>query len=332
MKKIDRTAMIQEPNIECKSITSIIGASNLLKIVFQSDDFVDWLSKYHPDAKKEEIFLGYKFFLESAIGAFALTITFDKLLGITEDYVYYRADFYGADLNKYPVTCEKTAVLKHILKQLKSIKQARTFDQIKTKTENFSNEILAPFFSITNNNCRLNSELSFEVSLKYCTMEFAHNELTNFSKWVPQGYLLSPIRQRGEPPIFESHKDKFKDEFLGYKLTLQYVWYRILGDRFEGSKLVDLHKATDWTRYISPEEMFGHKLIDEQQRTDLDRFYRITNDEIMRPIEQKWDVVRSNHLFCLDDSYSKKILEPLLSYEEKLSLTTDEKLKYTFLW
>jgi hypothetical protein len=163
-------------------------------------------------------------------------------------------------------------------------------------------------------------------------MEITHIRLMDCSHWVPDGYLLSPLRQRGFPPISGSQKDKFKDEFLGYKLTLQYLWSRLLGDKYEESKLVDLHKATDWTRYTSPDEMFGRKLIDEQKRTDLDRFYRIINTEIMSPIEKKWDKVRLNHLFCLDDSYSKKILEPLLSYQEKLSLTIDEKLKCTLLW
>lgn len=319
-------------NPGCESISSILGTSNLLKIVFNSEKFLEWLNENHPNLDKKEIFPGYRFFLESAIGSFALSITFDKALEINEDYVYFRADFYGADLNKFPVTCEKTAILKNIQKRQKLIKQANNFDQLKIKTEIFSNEILSPFFLILHEHCSVNSNLAFEDSLKYSTMRVTLIELTDFSKWIPQGYLLSPLRIRGDPQRFESHKDKFKDEFLGYKLTLQYLWSCLLGETFGESGLVDLHQATDWTRNFSPEEVFGHRSTEGIDRTDLDRYFSIINNEILGPLEEKWECVRQNKIFCLKESYSKKILGPLLSYNENLSLTPEEKLRYTLLW
>ena len=316
---------------KCESITRIIASANILKTVFDSDNFLKWLNKNHPQVNDNEIFLGYKFFLESAIGTLALSITLDRSLEIKQDYVYDRADFCGIDLNKLPVTCEKTAILKNILERQKKIKQATGFYQIKSKTEIFSTDILSPLFSIMNNHCSLNSEFTVEESLRFSTMEVAHNELTNFSKWVPQGYLLSPIRLRGYPYVSGSHKDEFKIEFTGYKYTLQYLWYCLLGENFEKTSAVDFHKATDWTRDRKWPD-FDNASEETINRTDLDRFFPIIQKEIPEILDKKWDFLRPNSLFCLNESYSKKILEPLLSFPENLSLTIEEKLRYTLLW
>src|SRR5208337_2129764 len=106
--------MDQKSESKYDSINGIIGSSNILKIAFDSENFVEWLNKNHPHENKSDIFPGYKFFLESAIGTLASSISSDSSLGITEDYVYFRATFYGSDLNKFPVTCEKIAILKNI--------------------------------------------------------------------------------------------------------------------------------------------------------------------------------------------------------------------------
>jgi len=310
-----------------------MGAINLLRIAFHSENFFEWLKKYHPDENLKDIFSGYKFFLESAIGMLALYVVYNKSLEISEDYVFHRADFFGVDLNKFPVTCEKTAILKNIQKRLKLIKKTKNFDQLKVSTDVFSDDILSPFILILNNHCAIHSNLTVEDSLKYSTMWVTHIEMTDFSKWVPQGYLLSPLRIRGDPRQFESHKDKFKEEFLGYKLALQYIWSCLLGEMFKESPLVNLHLATDWTCDIDLLEIFGrNKTAEEVQRSDLDGYFSVINQEIMRPIEEKWEYVRQNKLFYLKESYSKEILKSLFLYEEKLNLTIEEKLRYTLLW
>lgn len=314
------------------SISNLIGASNLLKIVLNSDDFVKWLSKQYPHENKVKIFKGYKFFLESAVGSLAATLEYDTSLEISEDYVYSRARFRGVDLNKLPVTCEKTAIMKHIQKRLKVIKSSKDYDQIKEKSEPFSKDILSPIFLIMNNYCTPCTELSYDESLKYSTMWVAQLELTNCDKWIPQGYLLSPLRLRGDPPISESHKDQFKEEFLGYKFTLEYLWHILLEESFEKSSLINLHNATDWMYDRYSRDFFEEKADEQIIRTDLDAFFPIIEKEIIQPLETKNKSLRWNNTFCLNDSYDKTTWASILHYDEKLSLTRDEKINYHLLW
>jgi hypothetical protein len=317
--------------IKNESINSIIGASSILKIVLDSEKFIQWALINYPKENINTIFFGYKFFLESAIGAFAASIEYDRSLEISEDYVYSRARFRGVDLNKLPITCEKTAMLKYIQKKLRLIKQTSNFDQIKKNNLIFSNDVLTPFTLIINNHCKPISSLSFEDSVRFSMIYSAQIDLSNFEHWIPQGFLLSPFRIRGNPPLAESHKDKFKKEFLGYKLTLQYLWNSLLGEKYNETSLVNLNKATDWTQ-DTPLEPFSNKEYDKEPRTDLDTIFSIIETEIMKPLEKECVNLRQNNLFRLDDSFQKTILGQLLSYQENLSLTLEEQLDYTFLW
>ena len=316
------------------SISNIIGSLNVLNIVFNSKKFIEWVNKNHPLISIDEIYPGYRFFLESAIGMFTVAIEMASVLKIAEDYVYFRAHFVGVPLNKFPVTCEKTAILKNINENLKLIRGSKNFENLDRNIVKFSDKILSPFLLIMNDHCVHRPELSFDEGLKFSTMWITHIYLSDFSKWVPMGYLLSPFSlpktwKKKKPYFF---KNELQKEFTGYKITLQYLWYCLLGEGFEKTSLININKATDWTITPKYHRLFGNKPSDDKNRTDLDRFFPLIQDEIITPIEQKYDFIYLNNIFSLNETYSKNILKPLLLFEENLSLNIKERLDFIFLW
>ncbi len=149
-----------------RSIDNVIGSANILKSIFNIDDFLIWLKEHHPELNSNDILPGYKFFIESAIGTFADSIHLDNSLNITEDVMYFRAThFADVDLNKIPVQCQKTALMKNIQKRLRLIKKANSFQALKKATDTFSNEILSHFELVFKDHCESKPELTHPVLL-----------------------------------------------------------------------------------------------------------------------------------------------------------------------
>lgn len=306
------------------SISNLIGAANILKIVFNIDDFLNWLDNHHADVKPIDILPGYKFFIESGIGTFADRIHLDNSLNITEDFVYHRAThFADINLNKIPVTCQKTALMKNIQKMLRLIKKANSFQILKKETISFSKEILSHFDSVFEEHCEPKTELNYHKSINYSSRYVSHIFLSDLSKGVPLGYLLNPLAKKMSGPEFEK-------SFLGYKIGLQYLWFTLLEGQFGSSGLEKLHEATDWTHEYdwSP---INHQ-NEKGERTDLDTYFSIIQDNIMEPLENQWPSIRNNQLFRIKGRNPKKHLNPLFSFKQDLNLSKSEQLKNELLW
>jgi len=316
----------QKTDLKSMSFSEIVGAINILNIVFDTDAFIKWLNEYHPEFNITEIFQGYSFFLESAIATFSDTLHSDISLNINEDIVYHRAThFADREVAKLPCTCEKTALIKNIQKRLRGFRKAKTFKDLKKECEKFSNEILVYFFKIFEDFLIVISPLNYDAALRYSTMSVAQVHLSDLSKGVPLGYLLSPLKSQMTPK-------RLDDCFLGYKLGLEYLWFKLLGDQFEKSGLDKIHEATDWTyeNDIPPWAIQDeHK---DQKRTDLDSYFSIIQDNVMDSIEREWPSVKLNTVFSLKGKNAKKYLKPLFVCKETLNLTKPEQLKALLLW
>ena len=306
------------------SINKLIGAENIMRIVFEIDDYLSWVKKNHPNVKPTDILPGYKFFIESCIATFADSIHLDDSLKITEDYVYHRAThFADIPLNKIPTTCEKTAIIKNIQKGLRPIKRANSFDVLKEETTHFSDEILSLFHPIITEYVDLTTKLNLEQSKNFTSIFVAFTWLSDLSKGVPLGYLLSPLMKK-------TSETEFKNSFLGYKIGLQFLWSRLLSDKFGSSGIQKMHEAKDWQG--RDDWLITDSSKEEALGTYLDDYFSIINNEVFDPIKNQWPNARNNYWFKIKGRSVKKVLKPLTVFEEKNHLTLEEKLKAELLW
>ena len=118
-------------------VDDTFGILNCIKIACNINNFKNWLKEEHDVENFQDIFNGYKFFLESAIRTFLHIIIYDSSLGIKEDFVFYRARFVGVELSKIPNTCEKTVLIKNVAEQLKLIKKSKNDKELKSALLHF---------------------------------------------------------------------------------------------------------------------------------------------------------------------------------------------------
>lgn len=96
------------------SIDGTFINSNILKIITNVSKFRDWLKSYHQVENDDDFFQGYKFFISTIFKCLLGSIDLDSGIKINEDYVYYRANFYGVPIDVLPNTCDKTILVKNI--------------------------------------------------------------------------------------------------------------------------------------------------------------------------------------------------------------------------
>lgn len=331
-------------NLKLKT-DNIFGTLNCIEIISNIDNFKKWLKKEHKIDNFDNIFEGYKFFLESAIRTFLDTIIYDSSLDIKEDFVFYRARFDGVELSKIPNTCEKTIFIKNINDKLKLIKKAKSYDELKSAISDFKNNVSQIFTRIFDENVTFNSALkcSKEDALRYITMFYTHIFLNDTAPrlgevlmqevnnrlpeghnriktagspvedhypniippgyWKPLGYWVSVLNNRIRP-------EQQKMCFDGYKYSLQYVWYSLIGEKDNSSSIKNLHKAKD-----------------------LDSYFEMTRREIIEPIGRKLKVdFGFSKIFFLKRKVSKNKFGNLLSKPKEPQLNEKEKLDYCLLW
>jgi len=310
-----------------ESINRIVGSLNILKIVLDIDTFLEWVDKNHPEVKKTEIFLGYRFLIESAICTFANTLHLDSSLIIEEDYVYFRAThFTDINFKKFPVTCEKTALMKNIQNNLLFVLHAGTFNKLRKEAKIFSTCILIPFSHMQNKHCGSISGFSYDEAIKFSAMRTSQIFLSDTSKGIPLGFIVSPLKR----PI---KKAEFSKIFLGYKIGLQYLWFVLVGkDQFETSGLNRLNEASDWVYEEPWPPSIQSNHDSSMKRTDLDTYFSVIQDKIIEPLEERRPLIKSFNFFHLKGRTPKRLLKPLLSYHEELKLSVCEKIRFNLLW
>lgn len=310
-------------------VDDVFGTLNSIKIISDVDKFKGWLKKEHRVNKFDDIFDGYKFFIESAIRTFLYTMTDDLSFKIKEDYTFFRSRHVGIYLNKIPNTCEKTVLIKNINKRLRLLKKAKNFEEIKHALGEFRKDILKPFNKIFEDNVAVSPDLNIskEKSLKYVTMFYTYIFLNDTSRYLPKGYWL--------PTLLDSRVDqeKHKKSFKGYKYSLQFVWFSLLGKRYHSSIVKNLHKAKKWTM----EEDFIIDLDTEpkvpKRRDDLHHYFLKIGDKIIRPIERKHKInFGFKKILYIKKKVTKDTFKNLLQPVKDPQLSEKERLDHLLFW
>lgn len=220
------------------NLAKVISKCFIIGIATDLDEFKEWLKEYHK-REFDEIFLGYKFFIETAIRTLLLSVEQGNI-GIQQDFEFYRASFRGVPIEDIPNTCEKVIMLKRIWNICKKLRRSR-ISTITPLLDQIKREIVKPFMTVFEEYASSAvKEMDKFQALRYSAMFFLNTYLNDSHEGLPYGYFLSA-------PMFEGSltKEYLKKVYIGYVYTLQFVWFKLLGSKFTKTKLVDLHRACE---------------------------------------------------------------------------------------
>jgi len=253
------------------AIGNILAIVNCIGLLGQVNDFSDWVSKVHHLELNKELFEGYKFTFDVLFGRLFDEIGRNSSLDLKEDMWLSRALFAGIPISKVPNTSEKTVLLRNIHYLANNVLLARDWEDLIRCVSVFREKVLSHFGGLSEIAVASSTYLvkNVEEALKCAAIFETYIFLNDTRRGRPHGLPLSWYDK--ETPLFwESRREGqvyFKRMFKGYKYALQFIWYRLLEDDYNGSVLVSLSEAQNWT--------------------ELDQFFDKIRESVITPLETK---------------------------------------------
>jgi hypothetical protein len=283
-------------------ISQIIPSLQVIKILSKTNDFLEWIKKKYPDVEYVELFEGYKFFLNCCLNTFIDGIANDCELKIDNDFLLNSAISQWKKIHLLEPTCDKTVFLKNIKPTIKSIPQAKNFDEISEVLIEFNCIITSKFDLIFDEFISLSPEINIsrEKALSLLLIDFTNTYLVQINNNGPTANIHNPLSTEWINP------ELTKNAFKGYKFSIQFLWNQLVGDKkFNSTHLSKIHLADSWNTYkysdpISKSNSFN--LLDNafnlDEQTNFDCHYYWIEKEIIKPLSNK------NKIFVTEiDSY-----------------------------
>jgi hypothetical protein len=334
---------------DCNAIFGIIYE---LKLILDVNTFRKWLRENHGMKDDSEILLGYQFMTKTLIGSLINAIDSNSSFELEEDFAFHRAMHYvGLELNKMLNTCEKAIFVKNIFELAKPIWRTKSWNELKKKTKDFSQNCISIFDRINQNHVSVSKQLKIgkDDAVKNIAIFYALVQLTDTHRGIPKGYISSIFMSDTfrkidfdnlpeEKYTKEIPKEKLEYSrriFHGYKYALQFLWFSLLKKDIFNKYLSEMHLAEDWD---SPHDIvFSNDGLPMETTVEghyLDNYFGIVNEKIVRPIEKKTGLLSVFSDICIiEKSIPKKDFGILLTGTPKdPKYTEEEYLNYRLYW
>jgi hypothetical protein len=249
----------------------ILGIVHLLSLATDVAGFRNWLVTQRNVEATAQVFKGYMFGIRTLVRLLHGAIDLDFSLDLTEDFTFTRAGFYGVPIAEVPNSCEKAILLRNINHASRQLLGAKSWVQVEHRARDFSEAILTPLqrLSSVSKLTLPKATPDYETAVNFASQWHMHLFLHDTRRGYPHGYQQPMLHDRR---VDEMGGRAFEKEFEGYKLTVQYLWFRLLGVEFVHSVAADIHRATNWQEF---DEYYGpiqHELIDPKEK--LTKLYR----------------------------------------------------------
>lgn len=290
-----------------RRIDDVIAITNALQLLTRPGIFRDWLATNTRIRNDQQCFDGLKFVFNTLIKRLQHELTMNASLGLTDDFIFNRANFTGVAISKLPNSCEKTIVLKNIDKSAQRVLDSRDWPQLESSMHQFENEILTPFIqlkSLALTNKRFTLTDMYQA-ITYATMFEIYIFLNDTRRGAPHGYL----RMKYDDGTTRYLRKVFK----GYKYVVQFLWFNLLGSDFKNSALAQIHRALDWNSF--------------------DMYFDVIRAEVIEPLEHRIGTLLGLVPLITIQQAAKSVLAPLILHIPSApTLSPQEKLEQFFLW
>jgi Holliday junction resolvase-like predicted endonuclease len=302
-----------QPNRDGKAVIlsgtgDILGAIHLLSILLDVEGFKRWLASYRGLDTTAHVFNGYMFGLRTLVRLLHQAIDFDFSLDLSEDFILSRARFYGVPIAEVPNSCEKAILLRNIHRASRPLLGAKSWVLLESHAKAFSDTILAPLRRLSSSSKLTLPEATpdCETAANFVGQWQVHQFLNDTRRGYPHGY--------DQPMLHDKlTKERLAKVFEGYKLAIQYLWFRLLGDEFARSVAADIHKATNWREF--------------------DEYYRPIQYELVDPKENLTGLRGGFNTLLVAEARAKGVISEILEPKAKEQpLSPQKELHRKFLW
>lgn len=286
----------------------ILGIAHLLSLAIDVSSFKNWVVTHIGMEATAQVFNGYMFGLRTLIRLLHMAIDFDFSLKLTEDFTFSRARFYGAPIAEVPNSCEKAILLRNINKASRQLLRTKSWVKMEQNAKEFSEAILAPLQRLSSvSKLRLPKITSdYETTVNFIGQWHMHLFLHDTRRGYPHGYRQPMLDDR-------LTIERLTEAFEGYRLTVQYLWFKLLGDEFINSVAADIHKATNWRGF--------------------DEYYRPIQHEQIDPKEKLTGLYGGFNTLLVVKAGAKRTISELLEPKAKEQpLSLEKELQRRFLW
>lgn len=299
-----------------RAVGDLLGIVNCLLIVSDVKEFRTWIRQYHSSNFQDSHLSGYVLVFDTLLRLLISRLERDVSLGLTSDDVFNRATFKGIAISKLPNTCEKTVLIKNLQHYIRAVVHSDSWDSLDTAMHRVSSEVLAPFNDIKQA-CSLNRDYplrEMEYAIRCSSMFQTYIFLNDTSRGIPHGYVRKMLDIQESCARFRHSAPRtLHKAFLGYKYTVQFLWYQLLGSDFGNSVVSDIHTSTDWRSF--------------------DNYFDRIKSEVIEPLDKSTRGVMGYDSFILVDRSPKSYLAGLLEEKGPESpLSVGEDLARAFLW
>ncbi len=285
-----------------------MGIVHLLNLATDVAGFKGWLVTQRGREATAQVFKGYVFGLGTLVRLLHMAIDFDFSLKLTEDFTFSRARFYGAPIAEVPNSCQKAILLRNTNKASRQLLGTKSWAQMEQNAKEFSEVVLAPLQRLS-----LVSKLrlpkitpDYETAVNFIAQWHMHLFLHDTRRGYPHGYRQPMLNDR-------LTSERLAEVFEGYKLTIQYLWFKLLGDVFIHSVVADIHNAADWKRF--------------------DEYYRPVQHELIDPKEKLTGLYGGFNTLLVVRAGAKRVISELLEPKVKEQpLSLGKELQRKFLW
>lgn len=259
--------MNDEITYDRKITDYLFTSTNILKIASDSLNFREWLKNYHHIRNDKELYQGYRFFIITSIKFMLYAISINTSSCLKSDFIFRRAEFTGVPIEDIPNTCEQIVLMKNIWGLTEDIRYAKNWNEI----NNAINK-LEQVFTIVNKlyRCAEVTDNNFEKDyvLKIQTMYHTVVYFNDTKRGFPQA-LITPVII--VPMVKE---EQFDNAYKGYVYTLQYLWFKLLGEvEYEKKCVKALHepikdkkKISDYLGFNQYDRTLSPILLDNKTR------------------------------------------------------------------
>jgi len=272
--------------------------SNNLKIISDTDNFLKWLKNNKIKANDDDLFIGYKFFITTAIESIIGSLIYDNVLQLEESELFSCYSFQNLPLNEYPHDCEKAILLKNLGNMHIKILQTKNWDELRKELQILS-VIFKIFDNIQNKLSTSNEKFSKKELLSGLSKIYTYHFLGNKESLKPYCYHYYRTIQT------MLGRSYFNRAYFGYVLSFQYIWFNLLGDKqYRKSCFKNMDKIH--IKYVKKAE----ELIESEMGVPV-------SDE-----ELKKEYVNENYI--KDDKERERELNEILAYLKKEGLLNED--------
>ena len=285
-------------------LNSLVGMNHVTELLYDLDKFKNFLKDFHNKKMDSDVFRGYLFLIKTVQRCILESSLYLDFLDFEKDLTWEFAISYTT-IDKVTSTCEMARFFRNLYLIFRKCWKSKDESELKGSINN-ARSVISLINNIFTNDLVVSGEnIKLEELVKRVTMEIVFVYLNDLQRGTPNGYSCHLLDN--------DIPGNINDNFEGYKLGLQYLWFVLLGDDFSKSCVFKMYESKNWS--------------------ELDFYFGLLQDELIDSLRAKAKKsFLSEDLFLLHTTPRTSLFSSFLVDTKLPKLSKKEALEEQLWW